>query len=189
MTTAPTITRPMTADELLAMPDDGFRYELVRGELIKMSPASHLHSGCAMLIGASLVARAETNRLGRVYGADAGFLLAFNHVRAPDAAFVRAERADAARNVPGYFPGPPDLAVEVISPSDRLTEVNAKVDEWLAAGTLAVVVVNPRNLTVRIHRSPTDVVILNADDVLEVQDVVPGWRMAVADIFRLGARQ
>ena len=188
MTTAPTITRPMTADELLAMPDDGFRYELVRGELIKMSPASPFHSECALTIGASLMMRVEANRLGRVYGADAGFLLAFNHVRAPDAAFVRAERADkVSRGTPGFFPGPPDLAVEVISPSDRLTEVNAKVAEWLAAGTLAVVVVNPRNLTVRIHRSQTDVVILNADDVLEVQDIVPGWRMAVANIFRIGA--
>ena len=190
MTTAPTITRPMTADELLAMPDDGFRYELVRGELIKMSPASPFHSECAMLIGASLVARAEADGLGKVYGADAGFLLASDHVRAPDAAFVRAERAkEVSRGTTGFFPGPPDLAVEVISPSDRLTEVNAKVAEWLAAGTLAVVVVNPRNLTVRIHRSQTDVVILNADDVLEVQDIVPGWRMAVANIFRLGARQ
>ena len=184
MTTAPTITRPMTADELLAMPDDGFRYELVRGELIKMSPASPFHGESALAIGSSLRVHARANRLGRTYAADTGFRLAFNHVRAPDAAFVRAERADSVnRRARGFFPGPPDLAVEVISPNDRLTEVNEKVADWLAAGTLAVVVVNPRNLTVRIHRSPTDVVVLNEGDVLEVQDVVPGWRMAVSEIF------
>ena len=183
MTTAAT-TRPMTADELLNMRDDGFRYELVRGELRKMPFADHVHSERALAIGSSLLIHARANRLGRVYGADTGFELAFNHVRAPDAAFVRAERADSVnRSERGFFPGPPDLAVEVISPNDRLTEVNAKVADWLAAGTLAVVVVNPRNWTVRIHRSQTDIVILNEGDVLEVQEVVPGWRMPVSDIF------
>ena len=184
MTTATTTTRPMTADELLKMPDDGFRYELVRGELIKMSPASHFHGESALAIGSSLRVHARANRLGRAYGADTGFRLASDHVRAPDAAFVRAERVnEVIRGTPGYFPGQPDLAVEVISPNDRLTEVNEKVAEWLAAGTLAVVVVNPRNRTVRIHRSQMDDVILNEDDVLEVPDVVPGWRMPVSEIF------
>ena len=91
------------------------------------------------------------------------------------------------RDARGFFPGPPDLAIEVISPNDRLAEVNEKVAEWLAAGTLAVVVVNPRNRTVRIHRPHTDAVILNLEDVLEIQDVVPGWRIPVATIFRIGA--
>lgn len=187
MTTA-TKTRPMTADELLDMPDDGFRYELVRGELIKMSPASPFHSECALTMGASLIMHADANRLGRTYGADMGFELASNHVRAPDMSFVRAERVRAApRDARGFFPGPPDLAVEVISPNDRYGEVDEKVAEWLDAGTLAVVVVNPRNLTVKIHRPRADVVDLNVDDVLEVQDVVPGWRMPVAAIFRIGA--
>ena len=183
MTTA-TKTRPMTADELLAMPDDGFRYELVRGELIKMSPASPFHGESALAIGSSLRVHARANRLGRAYAADTGFRLASDHVRAPDAAFVRAERArEVARDARGFFPGPPDLAVEVISPNDRLTEVDAKTAEWLTAGTLAVVVVNPRNLTVRIHRPCANDVILNKDDVLEIQDVVPGWRMPVSEIF------
>ena len=187
MTTA-TKTRPMTADELLKMPDDGFRYELVRGELIKMSPASPFHSECALITGASLIMHTDANRLGRTYGSDSGFRLASDHVRAPDVAFVRAERTrEVIRDARGYFPGPPDLAIEVISPNDRLTEVNEKVAEWLAAGTLAVVVVNPRNLTVKIHRPQMDDVILNKDDVLEIQDVVPGWRMPVARIFRIGA--
>ena len=187
MTTAPTTTRPMTADELLKMPDDGFRYELVRGELIKMSPASRFHGVYAVSINISLGSHVKANRLGETHAADTGFELAYNHVRAPDASFVRAERVDVAPNTLGFFPGPPDLAVEVISPNDRLTEVNEKVADWLAAGTLAVVVVNPRNWTVRVHRLHTDAVILSEDDVLEVQDVVPGWRMPVAEIFRIGA--
>ena len=187
MTTA-TATRPatrlMTADELLAMPDDGFRYELVRGELRKMSPGNHYHGECALAIGSSLRVFARANRLGRTYGAETGFRMARDHVLAPDAAFVRAERAAIVRrDTPGFFPGHPDLAVEVISPHDRYREVDEKTAEWLAAGALAVIVVNPRNKTVRIHRPHGDVVTLGEDDVLEVQDVVPGWRMPVSEIF------
>ena len=110
--------------------------------------------------------------------------MADNHVRAPDAAFVRAERAATVRrDTPGFFPGHPDLAVEVISPNDRYREVDEKTADWLAAGTLAVITVNPRNRTVGIHRPQADVIVLNEGDILEVQDVVPGWRMAVSEIF------
>ena len=190
MTTATvTATRPairlMTADELLAMPDDGFRYELVRGELRKMSPAEWFHAKYAGSIVRSLGGHAWANGLGTAV-TEPGFRLASDHVRVPDAAFVRKERVDAmgTEYAPGFFPGPPDVAFEVISPSDRYTRVAEKVDEWLAAGTLVVIVVNPRNLTVGIHRPDGDVVVLNDDDVLEVQDVIPGWRMPVRDIFR-----
>ena len=183
MTTAKT-TRPMTADELLNMPDDGFRCELVRGELRKMPFASRLHGILTMSIGTSLGLHVKANRLGETYAAGTGFELAHDHVRAPDAAFVRAERADAAQDSDGFFPGAPDLAVEVISPDDLYMDVEEKIADWLDAGATAVVVANPSGRKVEIRRSRTDVVILNEDDVLEVQDVVPRWRMAVADIFK-----
>ncbi len=178
-------TLPMTAGELLDMPEDGFRYELVRGELRKMSPASHFHGECAMSIGSSLRVHVRANGLGRVYAAETGFILGSDpdHVRAPDAAFVRSERADAARDAPGYFPGAPDLAVEVISPNDRCAEVVEKIADWLDAGAQAVIAVNPRNRSAKIYRSAANIVTLTEDDVLEVQDVVPGWRMAVREIF------
>ena len=178
-------TRPMTADELLAMPRDGFRYELVRGELRKMSPAEWFHAKYAASIVRSLGGHAWANDLGTAV-TEPGFQLSPNHVRVPDAAFVRKERVDAMMGTeyaPGFFPGHPDIAFEVISPSDRYTRVAEKVAEWLAAGTLAVIVVNPRNLTVGIHRPHGDFVTLGEDDVLEVQDVVSGWRMAVSEIF------
>ena len=138
-------TRRMTAEDLLLMPDDGFRYELVRGELRKMSPAGHVHGEYAGYMSVSMGYHVLMHNLGKIYVADAGFQLAPDHVRVPDLAFVRRERADAAINTPGYFPGPPDVAVEVISPSDRYTEVAEKVVDYLDAGTLAVAVVNPRN--------------------------------------------
>ena len=178
-----TTTQPMTAQELLNMPDDGFRYELVRGELRKMPPAGHVHGEYAMFIGSSLVAHVKANGLGKVYAAETGFQLESDHVRAPDAAFVRRERAEAVRGTSGFFPGPPDVAVEVISPTDRYTEVEEKVADWLGAGALAVIVIDPRRRTVKVHRSPTDTVLLAEADVLQVDDAIPGWQIPISDIF------
>ena len=187
MTTTATAIRPktMTADELLAMPHGDFRCELVRGELRKYPFADHIHGQQAASIAVSLGLHVKANRLGYACGAGIGFELAFDHVRAPDAAFVRKERADAMgkeyKHV--FFKGAPDLAVEVIAHDDLYLDVEEKISDWLSAGALAVVVTNPLSRTVRIHRSPTKFVELNENDILEVQDVVPGWRMPVSEIF------
>lgn len=180
-----TTTQLMTAEELLDMPDDGFRYELVRGELVKMPPAGHMSSFYELIIGAELRSFVRAHGLGRVYGASGGFRLETNPdtVLAPDAAFVRQERVEAEGDTDGFFPGVPDLVVEVISPSDRYSDVEAKVVAWLNAGARTVIVVNPRNRTAKVYRSPTDVVVLTEADTLDGGDVVPGWRMPVADIF------
>ena len=175
----------VTAEELLNMPDDGYRYELVRGELRKMAPAGARHSNIGMTVGISLGNHTMANNLGTVFGADGGFLLERNPdtVRAPDVGFVRRERMEETGLVDGYWPGAPDLAVEVISPNDLYTEVAEKVDEWLKAGTRMVVVVDPRRRVVTVHRPGREAVSLAVGDVLEGDDVVPGWRMEVEDIF------
>ena len=185
MTTA-TRTRLMTADELLDMPDDGWRYELIRGELIRMSPAGNRHGKFAMRMGTPLGVYVEDNDLGEVYAAETGYFLAFDPdtVRAPDVSFISRERLDEIGETDGYWPDAPGLAVEVISPNDRYTEVEAKVLDWLDAGTRMVIVVNPRTRTVRVYRSPSDVTDLTMDDTIDGADVVPGWRLPVARIFR-----
>jgi len=96
-----------TAAALLQMPDDGFRYELVRGELRKMSPAGHQHGKIAAILTGSLFHHVIHHDLGVVYAAETGFKLGSNpdHVRAPDVAFVRRERAEQAGNLEGYWPG------------------------------------------------------------------------------------
>ena len=150
-----------------------------------MPPAGHHHGAYALSIGASLRNFAKASGLGKAYAAETGFKLESDpdHVLAPDAAFVIRERAESASKIQGFYPGPPDLAVEVISPSDTYSEVEEKVADWLDAGTQAVVVVDPRRRTVKVHRSVTDAAVLTEADTLAVDDVVPGWEMPVMEIF------
>src|SRR5437588_276272 len=130
-----TTTRAITAAELLRMPGDGLRYEPVEGELRQMPPAGSEHGDIAVLLTLSLGQHVRTHRLGKVYAAVTGFWMARDPdtVRAPDVAFVRRERVEAAGRVTGYWPGAPDLAAEVVSPGDSYTEVEEKVLAWLAA--------------------------------------------------------
>jgi Uma2 family endonuclease len=180
-----TITKLVTADELLAMPDDGWRYELVKGELIRIAPAGFQHGEVAMNIGAPLHEYVKRNNLGRVYAAETGFILTQDPdtVRAPDAAFIRRDRVEKVRRVKGYGIGPPDLAVEVVSPGDTVREVTAKAAEWLEAGARMVWVVSPKLRTVTIYRSLTDIAVITEKDTLDGGDVVPGFQIPVAEIF------
>ena len=174
-----TVSTLMTADELLRRPDDGYRYELVRGELRKMSPAGIDHGDVAALIVASLVTYVRANKLGKVYTADPGFWIERNPdtVRAPDVAFVRRERVV---KTPRFFEGPPDLAIEVVSPNDTYTEVEEKALQMLEAGTRAVVVVDPKTHSVRVYRTGKLEVLTEA---IAVDDIVPGWRMPLSEVF------
>ena len=167
------------------MPDDGLRYELVKGELVKLAPAGSEHGDLAMRVGWRLGQYVENHNLGKVFAAETGFRIASNPdtVRAPDVAFISKGRVEEAGLVEGYWPGAPDLAVEVISPTDIYTAVQAKVLDWLDAGTLMVAVVNPRQQTVTVYRSRTDITILTGNDILDGQDVVPGWTLAIRDLF------
>ena len=169
----------MTADELLRLPDDGWRYELVRGELKKMSPSGARHGRVAAQIIASLASHVKHRRLGAVYSSETGFRIARNPdtVRAPDGAFVRAERVV---DTPGFFEGPPDAAFEVVSPNDSYTEVAEKTVEWLRAGARAVVIVDPRTRNINVHRVDGAV---HATDGIEIDDVIPGWKMTAAEVF------
>lgn len=182
MTTANVL---VTAEELFSMPDDGFRYELVRGELRKMAPAGYVHGRVAMNIATPLDQFARVHHLGIVCAAETGFKLASNPdtVRAPDVAFIRRDRVEEIGNVEGYWPGAPDLVVEVVSPSDTYSEVEEKVLEWLEAGVHMVIVANPRKRVVTVYRSLTEITVLTEADTLDGADVVPGWNLAVRDIF------
>jgi Uma2 family endonuclease len=180
-----TTTHTMTADELLKLPRGKFRYELVKGELVTMSPAGSEHGAVIMNLAVPLGQYIKANKLGIAFGAETGFKLATDPdtVRAPDISFVRSERIPDTGIPISYWPGAPDLAVEVLSPGDTIAEVEEKIAEWLDAGASAVWVVSPKLRTITLYRSATDVVTLTEKDELSGQDVVPGFRCQVAEIF------
>lgn len=167
------------------MPDDGFRYELVEGELIRMAPAGAEHGEVTVKITGPLFMHVAANDLGTVYAAETGFKLHSDPdtVRAPDVAFVIKARVRLAGTTKGYWVGAPDLAVEVVSPGDTVQEVEEKVRKWLEAGARMVWVARPRLRTITVYRSLTDIVVLTEKDTLDGGNVVPGFRIAVADIF------
>jgi Uma2 family endonuclease len=173
-----TQTKLITAEELLRMPDDSLRRELIHGEVKTMAPAGHQHGRIAQRIALSLGQQVAAHQLGEVYAAETGFKLASNpdHVRAPDAAVGEVE---------GFWPGAPDLAVEIVSPSDSFADVEEKVFDWLDAGTRAVIVVNLKKRSVTLYRSVSDVRVLTENQSLSVEDVVPGWSLPVRDLFTL----
>lgn len=175
----------MSAKDLLQIPNDGFRYELVRGELRRMPPAGLQHGRVTVNITTSLDQHVKVNDLGVVYAAETGFKLASDPdiVRAPDVAFIRQERVQKIGDIEGYWPGAPDLVVEVTSPHDSYAEVEDKVFDWLEAGTLMVIVVNPRKRAVTVYRSLTDITVLTEKDSLDGGEVLPGWKMPVKDVF------
>ena len=177
-------SRLMTADELFRLTDDGMRHELVRGELLTMAPPGGEHADIASIIDGSLGVYVRQHRLGRVM-VDPGFLLTSDPdtVRAPDVAFASRDRPEGATRIRTYIPGAPDLAVEVISPNDLYTEVAEKVAEYLEHGTRMVLVVNPRRPDVAVHRPNQPVRILTIDDVIDGEDVVPGWSLPVRELF------
>jgi Uma2 family endonuclease len=175
----------ITAAELLSMPDDGYRYELVQGELRRMTPAGGEHGTITVNLAIIVGQFIKTQRLGAAFGAETGFKIGSNPdtVRAPDFAFVRQERIPPGDFPQGFWPGAPDLAAEVISPSDTYTEVEEKVTDWLNAGSRLVWVINPRVRTVTVYTSLTTVNRLTASEELTGGDVLPGFSCRVIALF------
>lgn len=174
----------MTAEELLAMPDDEFRYELVKGKLIKMPPGGGEHGVSSNKAAFRLTVYAEPLGIWEVLAAETGFLLGRDPdtVRAPDAAVIRKDRLPDGHVPWGYIEGAPDLAVQVVARDDHPRNVQEKVDEWLDAGA-EVWVLYPRTRTVRRHQSGKEVEILHADDILTGDPLLPGFTCRVRDLF------
>ena len=174
-----------TAEDLFNMPEDGFRYELVNGELRKMTPAGSQHGAIVAKLTAALVDHAEAHNLGEVFRAETGFRLARDPdtVLAPDIAFVARGRIASIGLSEKFWSGPPDLAVEVLSPSDTVYGSDQKIEQWLSAGTQAVWVVNPKRKTVTVYSPQAEPQIVTVNDLLEGQGVLPGFRYSIVKMF------
>ena len=175
--------RLMTAEELLALPDD-VHAELVDGVLVVMSPASGPHGSIATRLLGVLYAWVQERGAGELFDSSTGFLLRRHPdtVRSPDVAFVRAERLPGGVQ-PGFVPLAPDLAVEILSPSNSAAEMNHKLADYFRHGTRLVWVVDPDARTVTTYAAGAVPRRLGGDDPLEGGDVLPGLAVPVAALF------
>lgn len=176
--------RPLATEaDLLRMPDDGYKYELVDGE-IRMSPGGARHGQVGVRLSAVLHAFVSERNLGHVFESSTGFRLPGGNVRSPDVCFVQAARFESER-VPDGFPDlAPDLVVEVLSPGDSPRHVLDKVGEYLQAGTHLVWVIDPKRERAAVYRSLTAVRELRPEAALDGEDVVPGFTVPLAALLK-----
>ena len=174
-------TRTWTDEELMKLPRDGFKRELVNGE-IRVSPAGAPHGAVIMSLGALLWRHVTTRGLGHVFDSSTGWRLPSGNLRVPDLSFIARERLPRGIEA-GFLRIAPDLAVEVLSPGDSEREILDKVGEYLAAGVRLAWVIDPDGRCAAVHRSLTSVQSLGPGDALDGEDVVPGFRCALEDIL------
>ncbi|HEV2108503.1 MAG TPA: Uma2 family endonuclease [Thermomicrobiales bacterium] len=175
----------LTAADLFALPDDGFRYELVDGELVRMPPPGFRHSRITTRVARFLDTYVDAHDLGAVVD-NGGFKLQGEPdvVLAPDVAFVQADRIPPAPETIGYPEIPPDLAVDVMSPSDEPADIEAKIRRYLRAGVRAVWLLDPARKTISVRTPDGPTYELGMDDTLDGGNMVPGFSVQVADLFR-----
>jgi Uma2 family endonuclease len=176
-----TQTHLMTAEELGNLPDSPDRHELIKGELLTMPPVMHLHGRVAANLTILLGLHVKAHRLGQVV-TESGYKLESDPdtVLGPDLSFISTERLDQPED--RYYEGPPDLAIEVLSPSDRKGYIERKLGLYLARGTRSIWLVNPRRRTVEVVSSTGERRTLHETDEL-IDDTVPGFRVKVSEIF------
>lgn len=179
-------TNIMTADELFEMDKDEYKYELIQGRLVRMPPAGFEHSSIGAMVIGHLVNHVAGNQLGRVFSADFGVVFSRDPdtVRVPDAAFIRQERLAGQTDRKRFSEVIPDLAVEVISPSDSLSQVMEKALFYIESGVRLVWVIDPDGRKVIVYTPNSLPRVLNEQDELNGGDVLPDFRLAVSEIFR-----
>lgn len=174
----------VTAEQLWQMGTEGESYELVKGELIEMTPPGGTHGRLASEIAWLIKNFVKSKQLGVVL-VESGFRLATNPdtVHGPDVSFLSAEKIPSDGLPDGYIPGAPDLAVEIVSPSDTASIIQDKVQDYLAYGTQLVWVVYPRQRLVIVHHPDGTARTLQQTDTLGGETVIPDFSCQVADIF------
>ncbi|MEX2171847.1 MAG: Uma2 family endonuclease [Pirellulales bacterium] len=185
MSTTATTTALLTADEFFDFSAAEGRFELIDGEVRTMTPGGGEHGAVGFDVGLLVGTFVKKHQLGRMFTAETGFLIGRDPdtVQAPDLAFVRKERI-AVLGVPvKYFPEAPALVVEVVSPSDTVDKVDAKMLRWLHAGVELGWVCRPRARSVTVYRVLDDIRVLTENDVLDGAPVLPGYTCRVGDFF------
>ena len=174
-------TRPWTEAELMALPEDGFKRELVDGE-IRVSPAGWPHGHVIVELTLRIGNFVKSSRLGWLCDSSTGVWMPSGNLRVPDLAFIAREKSPDGPQT-GFVRVVPDLVVEVLSPGDFQRAILDKVGEYLAAGVRLVWVIDPEARAAAVHRSLTLVRELREDDELDGEDVLPDFRCRLGDLF------
>ncbi len=177
--------RLMTAEDLERMPDGDNHYALWRGRLVKHMPPNPAHGNIVLRLAHHIQSFLEEIDHAEAF-VETGFILARDPdiVCGPDLSVVLRSRLEGINWSRGFFPGAPDLAVEVVSPGDTHDEVADKVEDYLALGVRLVWVVRPTRRTVAVHRLGEAVRILTGDDALDGGDILPGFTLRLTKLFR-----
>lgn len=176
------IQKRATVEDLLRMPKDGRLYELVDGEIL-VSPAGMRHSEVAAKVLAIIATYLENHPIGKVYAENVGIALPNGNIRSPDVTFVRNEKLPGGKSPEGFGELVPNLAIEVLSPSDRPKEVGRKIGEFLECGVPLVWLIDPKKETVTVYRSLSDTQRFSSSDTITAEPVLPGFSCIVSRFF------
>lgn len=172
-----------TDEEFMALPEDG-RYELVNGKLVNLGNSGMEHGEIGSFLGGSLSLYVRSHKLGVICDSSTAFTMKIGNKRSPDVSFIAKERLQGVKRLPkGYFQGSPDLAVEILSPNNTVEEIHDKIVEYFDNGTRLVWVIHPDEQYVLVYHSPSPDRLLRLADSLDGEEVVPGFSLAVAELF------
>jgi Uma2 family endonuclease len=178
--------RVWTQAELEALPDDGYIPEVVDGELI-MSPKNNFqHEDIGAELLTALRTYAKAQRLGAVLGSSFGCWMRNRNCRAPDISFIPKARLRSLGFTPStrkFLPGAPDLAVEILSPSNTRAEMDERLKDFFASGAQLVWIINPDDQCVEVCRSLTDRKLVGPGGTLDGEHLLPGFQLPIADLF------
>lgn len=180
-----TALQTMTAEEFFALASQGKRMDLIDGEVVEMAPSGAEQGGITVSLSWIMMNWVKRSNHGKLFAQDTGFILARDPdvVLCPDIAYIRNEHLPKSGIPKGFFELVPDLVVEIVSPSDRYTDVEVKVERWLAAGVPLVWIVNPRLKQVKVYQPGSEAITLRSTDDLTGCEVLPGFTCRVSELF------
>ena len=176
-----------TEEELQALPDDGYIHEVVDGELV-MSPKNNFqHEGMCMRLATAMSDFNRKHRLGAVRGSSAGYWMFNRNCRAPDISFIPKARLESLGFKPmskKFFPGAPDLAVEILSPNNTRQEIDSRLRDFFASGTQIVWIIDPETESAEICHSLTERKLLGPGGELDGEHLLPGFHYPLPNLFK-----
>jgi Uma2 family endonuclease len=179
----PDVRKIWTEEEISNLPDNGYNYEIVDGELV-MSPKNNPeHSDICAEISMRMRLFAKEQKLGRVWESNVGFWMTNRNLRAPDVSFVSAARLNTVRPLRSFFQGAPDLAVEVLSPSNTRFEIDQRLRDFFESGTRLAWVIDPISESAEVCHSAIDRQMVGPGAILDGEDVLPGFQLPLAELF------